>query len=241
MQAVIMAGGLGTRLKPFTEVIPKPLLPLGEKSILEIQVRTLRRFGVDEIFVATNYMSDLVAAFLGDGSRFGVTVHISREQKRLGTCGPLSLLKTRLTGPFLVVNGDILTKLNFRTFYDFAVKQDASLVLGTKLITTPFYFGNVIVDDDNHVVDIEEKPDFLTEILAGIYCLKPEIFAFIPEDTYFGMDTLIKQMLSQGQKISRYLIEDYWLDIGQIEDYSKARQVYGEHFNEEELCAETAS
>lgn len=230
MQAVIMAGGLGTRLKPFTEIIPKPLLPLGEKSVLEIQVTTLRRFGVDEIFVATNYMSDLVAAFLGDGSRFGVKVHISREQKPLGTCGPISLLKSRLRGPFLVMNGDILTKLDFRKFYDSAVAQNAPLILGTKLIATPFYFGNVIVDEDDRVVGIDEKPELVTEILAGIYCMKPEVFSFIPENTYFGMDMLITNMLSQGQHISRYLIDEYWLDIGQIEDYTKARNTYQQHF-----------
>lgn len=211
-------------------MIPKPLLPLGDKAILEIQITTLRRFGVGEVFVATNYMSDLVEAYLGDGSKYGVRVHISREDKPLGTCGPLSLLRDRLTGPFLVMNGDILTKLDFAAFRDFAAAQDGDLVIGTKVISTPFRFGSVTVDDRHRVMGVEEKPDLKMEILAGIYCMKPGILRFIPDGKYFGMDTLIKTMLADGAPIYRYAIADYWLDIGMVEDYSKARQEYQENF-----------
>src|SRR5262245_15225592 len=147
MQAVILAGGLGSRLRPFTEVIPKPLLPLGEKSILEIQVSRLRAAGATEAFVATNYMSDFVEAFVGDGTKFGIPVRISKETMPLGTCGPLTLLKDHLRAPFLVMNGDILTKLDFRKFYDWSLEQAAVLTVGTKVITTPFRFGNVTVGE----------------------------------------------------------------------------------------------
>ena len=111
MKAVILAGGLGTRLLPFTEVIPKPLLPLGEKSLMQVQIQALKEHGFNTIFVATNYMSDYVEAFLGDGSKYGVKLRFSKEEKPLGTCGPLTLLKNELTEPFILVNGDILTKL----------------------------------------------------------------------------------------------------------------------------------
>jgi NDP-sugar pyrophosphorylase family protein len=230
MQAVILAGGLGTRLRPFTEVLPKPLLPIGDKAILEHQIISLQCAGVTDVFVATNYKSDVIEAYLGDGSRYGLRVHISRESIPLGTAGPVKLLQNVLSGPFLVMNGDILTKLDFRRLYDFAERQDALLTVGTKIITTPFRFGNVIIDSTNAIVQVDEKPDFKLEILAGIYCMKPPVLDFIPADTYFGIDLLIKSLIGQQKRVSRFLIEDYWLDIGQVEDYSQARTLYEQHF-----------
>jgi NDP-mannose synthase len=229
VKTVILAGGLGTRLKPFTEIIPKPLLPLGDKSILEHQILSLREFGCTDVYVATNYMADLVEAFVGDGKRFGLRVHVSREDQPLGTAGPLKLLEKDLREPFLVINGDIITKLNFRNLYEFGSTHNAALTVGTKIITTPFRFGNVVVEDDA-IVSVEEKPDFKLEIIAGVYCMTPEIFHFIPPATYFGVDSLIRNLLAAKQRISRYLIEEYWLDIGQVEDYSKARDLYTSSF-----------
>jgi NDP-sugar pyrophosphorylase family protein len=231
MKAVILAGGLGTRLRPFTEVIPKPLLPLGEKSLMEIQILALRDHGVTEIFIATNYMSDYVEAFFGDGLKHGVTIHYSREQKPLGTCGPLSLLRNVLTDPFIMMNGDILTKLDFRKLYDFACRQDSLMTVATKLITHPFQFGSVQVDANNYLVALEEKPDLRFEILAGIYCMKPAVLNVIPDNEYFGIDKLLIKLLGEKQKVSRYLIREYWLDIGQIEDYALAREAYAENFS----------
>ena len=231
MKAVILAGGLGSRLRPFTEVIPKPLLPLGEKSLMEIQITALRDHGFNEIYVATNHMADFVEAFLGDGSKYGVKLIFSRETKPLGTCGPLTLLKADLTEPFLLMNGDVLTKLNFRAFYDFAVVQDSLLTVGTKIISHPFRFGNVKVNASNHIVEVEEKPDLNFEILSGIYCMKPGIFELIPDNVYFGIDTLLTTMIAQHKPVSRYLIHEYWLDIGLVEDYSQAREAYTEHFS----------
>jgi NDP-mannose synthase len=140
------------------------------------------------------------------------------------------LIKNRITGPFMMMNGDILTKLDFGTLMKFAADQDADLTVGTKIITLPFRFGNVEVDGNNRLLRVEEKPDLKFEILAGIYCFKPGIFAHIPENEYFGMDQLIKKMLSEGHPISRYLIHDYWLDIGQVEDYNQARSEYERNF-----------
>ena len=232
MKAVILAGGLGSRLRPFTEVIPKPLLPLGEKSLMEVQIHALKERGFTDIFVATNYKAEYVQSFLGDGSRYGVILRFSNESKPLGTCGPLTLLKQDLTEPFLMMNGDILTKLDFRALYEFAIAQDSLLTVGTKIISTPFRFGNVKVNASNHIVDIEEKPDLKLEILAGIYCMKPGIFEFIPDNTYFGMDKLLKALIARKLPVSRYLIQDYWLDIGQVEDYSQARDAYRDNFEQ---------
>lgn len=229
MHAVILAGGLGTRLKPFTQVIPKPLLPIGESSVLELQVLSLRKHGVTDIFVATNYMSEYVEAYLGDGSKYGLSIKFSKENKPLGTCGPISLLKKSLTKPFLLMNGDILTTLDFIKAYDFACNINAFLTVITKEIVTPFNFGKV-VSDGNFILDIEEKPDLKLEILAGIYIMKPEIFDFIPENTYYGIDNLIKDMLVKNIKVAKYPMKEYWLDIGRIDDYQVAQDAYKEHF-----------
>jgi NDP-sugar pyrophosphorylase family protein len=158
-----------------------------------------------------------------------VSIHFSQEDKPLGTCGPLSLLRDRLTEPFLLTNGDILTKLDYRQMFDFAMKRRASLCVGTKIITTPFRFGNVTVDSEENIIQVDEKPDFSLEVVAGIYCMKPTIFEFIPSNEYFGMDSLIKKMIAAGVPVARYQIEDYWIDIGQVEDYSRARQVVEEN------------
>jgi NDP-sugar pyrophosphorylase family protein len=237
MKAVILAGGLGHRLRPFTEVIPKALLPLGDRSILETQIAALSRAGATEVIVATNYKSQLVEAFVGDGSRFGLKIVISREETPLGTAGPLSLLRDRLDMPFLMMNGDILTKMDFRCFYEFGSRETADLTVGTKIIRTPFRFGNVQVNNNGQIVGVDEKPEFELEIVAGIYCMKPTIFRHIPANEYYGMDTLIKQMIAADERVARYLIRDYWLDIGQVDDYSKARSDYERHFSDEERSA----
>lgn len=231
MKAVILAGGLGTRLKPFTEIIPKPLLPIGEKSVLEIQIERLKKFGFDEIYLATNYKSDYIGNFFGDGSRYGVKLKISKEEKPLGTAGPLLLLKEQLTEPFIVMNGDILSLIDFSKLYEFALKQDSQLTISIKKEITPYAFGNIFFEGDR-VTGIQEKPDIVMYILAGIYVLKPEIFNFFPIDEYFGMDSLILKMLAENKIVSKYDLKEYWLDIGRLNDYEEAQELYKEHFLE---------
>ena len=229
MKAVILAGGLGTRLKPFTEVIPKPLLPIGEKAVLEIQIEHLKKHGFDEIYLATNYKSDYIKNFFGDGSRYGVSLIISREENRLGTAGPLSLLKSELTEPFIVMNGDILSNIDFTKFYGFATEKDTLLSIAIKQIIMPYAFGNIFFKDD-FVTEIEEKPDIITYALAGIYIMKPGIFNLIPENEYFGMDTLIKNMLTVKLPILKYELSEYWLDIGRVDDYEAAQKDFDKNF-----------
>lgn len=229
MKAVILSGGLGTRLQPFTEVIPKPLLPIGEKAVLEVQIERLKQNGFDTVILATNYKSEYIESFFGDGSRYGVTLKISKEDKPLGTAGPLSLLKDELTEPFLVMNGDILTLLNFRAMYEFALLKSAPLTIGVKKEILPFAFGNIFFEGD-YVTDIQEKPNFELFILAGIYIMTPEIFNFIPYNHKYDMDKLIKRLLAEKVPIPKYNIAEYWLDIGRIGDYEKAQEVYKDKF-----------
>ena len=231
MKVVILAGGLGSRLKPFTEVIPKPLLPIGEKSVLEIQIENLKKHGFTDVYLATNYKSEYVSNFFGNGDRYGVNLEISKEVNPLGTAGPLTLLKDKLDEPFLVMNGDILSLLNFKDLYDFACNQESILTITIKKIITPNAFGNIFFDGD-FVTGIEEKPDIINFALSGIYVMKPEVFEFIPDNTYFGMDSLIKTLITKDLPVSKFEIKDYWLDIGRIEDYQKAQEVYETHFKD---------
>jgi NDP-sugar pyrophosphorylase family protein len=225
-KAIILSGGLGMRLRPFTEVIPKPLLPIGEKAITEIQIERLKKFGFTEVFLATNYKSAYLENFFGDGSRYGVKLAISKEDKPLGTAGPIKLLRRKLKdAPFLVMNGDILSLVDFGELYDIASGNDALLTVGIKKIVTPYEFGNIWFEGDR-VTRIDEKPDIITYALAGIYVMKPEIMALIPDGEYFGMDLLIKKMLDQGKPIYKYEINEYWLDIGRMGDYEKAQEAY---------------
>jgi len=233
MKAVILAGGLGIRLRPFTEVIPKPLLPVGEKSLMEIQIERLRGHGVTEVFLATNYKANYIRHFFGDGSEFGVKVEVSEEDKPLGTAGPLTLLKHRLTEPFLVMNGDILTLANFSAMVDFARAHGTELTIAVKKHITPYAFGDIRFEG-NYVTDIEEKPDIVKFILAGIYVMTPAIFDYIPERQYFGMDSLIKNLLAGRRPVAKYEIQEYWLDIGQIDHYQEAQQAYDTHFKSAE-------
>ena len=229
MKAVILAGGLGKRLQPFTKTIPKPLLPIGEKSILEIQIKNLADQGFKEIYIATYYKADYVESVIGDVNKRGVKITFSREKIPLGTCGPLSLLKKELTKPFIMMNGDILTALDFQKLLVYGNEQSADLTVVTKKIRLPFNFGKVRSKDDL-IIDVEEKPDLKIEIISGIYFMKPRIFNHIPENVYFGIDHLIKKMLSLSLPVAKYLMTEYWLDIGNIDSYNEARETYNKNF-----------
>jgi NDP-sugar pyrophosphorylase family protein len=228
-KAVILAGGLGSRLKPITDAIPKALLPIGEKSVLEIQIQRLVQHGFHKIFIATNYKADYVESFIGDGTRLGAHVNFSRESKPLGTCGPLTLLRQQLQEPFVLMNGDILSTIDFSKFYKFGLKLESCLTVATKELRTPFNFGSVR-SNGIFIDGIDEKPDLINEIVAGIYFMSPEVFCHIPVDTYFGMDQLIKLLLHLRIRIGRYLMQEYWLDIGRLDDYNEAQVAYDQHF-----------
>jgi len=218
-----MAGGLGRRLRPLTEIIPKPLLPIGESSILEIIIKHLKNNGFNEIFIATNYKSHIFESYLGDGSKFGVKIYFSKEDKDLGTAAPIKLLKSNLNEPFLVINGDVITNLNFKKLIQDHKNNNAELTVVTKKIETPLRYG-LVESDGNRLIDIKEKPSIYSEVLAGIYILNPELIDLIPDD-YYNMPTLIKKIVNLNKKVLTHLIRnEYWLDIGIIEDYQKVNE-----------------
>ncbi len=221
---------MGTRLRPFTQIIPKPLLPIGEKSVLEIQIERLRTFGFNEIYLATNYKSDYIKNFFGSGEDYGVKLTISKEETPLGTVGPVTLIKDHLTEPFIMMNGDILSLIDFGKLYEVALNMKTCLTVGIKRHITPFSFGNIFYEGD-YVTDVEEKKDIISYILAGIYVLTPEVFEYIPNNTYYGMDQLIKDLINKNQKVAKYEIHEYWLDIGQVDDFQKAQDDFIKYYN----------
>lgn len=228
MKAVIMAGGLGERLRPFTQVIPKPLLPVGEQSVLEIIIRALSQQGFDEVFLALNYQSSLFEAFFGDGSKWHIKISYTKEEKPLGTAGPLKLIEDRLKEPFLVINGDILTNLDFTKLAEFHRSNESVLTVCTKEIHMPLHYG-VVHSEENRIVKIDEKPDVVSEVIAGIYILTPEAVSFIPKDAFYTMVDLLHDLMKAEKKVVQYHLNGYyWLDIGQMDDYQRAQDLYRE-------------
>lgn len=228
MQAIILAGGLGTRLHPFTQVIPKPLLPVGDRSVLEIQIEHLKKYGINEIYFAANYKADLLKTYFGHGKKYGVKINYSIEQKRLGTCGPISLLKDKLHDSFLVLNGDVLTNIDLSKAYNYHIEKGGMITVVSKDVTFPLSYGNLKTKNDR-VIKIVEKPDIKVEITVGIYFMSTKIFEYIPYNKQFGMDDLIKKLIKEKEEIFRYKMDEYWIDIGKMEDYNKAQEDYERH------------
>jgi len=218
-----MAGGLGARLKPFTHIIPKPLLPIGEKSIVEIIIEKLRSHGFNDIIIATNYKSNLFESYFGNGSSLEVNITYSKEDKKLGTVGPLSLMKDKLNEDFLVLNGDILTNLDFKKLKEFHINSNSDLTVVTKKIQTPLHYG-IVESNEENITEIKEKPILESEILAGIYFINSKVLSYLPTNEYYDMPNFIRDLIKKGKKISKFELTDYWLDIGSIENYNKANE-----------------
>lgn len=225
MKAVIMAGGLGERLRPFTKIIPKPLLPVGNRSVLEIQIINMAARGVTEIYLALGYKHEMFDAYLGDGSKWGVNIRYSVEGKPLGTAGPLSLVRDYLDEPFLVVNGDILTDLDYSELRDAHIAGGADVTVVSHVIVLPLQYGVIKHDGGDRIVDITEKPSVSAEINAGIYFMNSDILDLLPRDTPVSMDDFLRRLIAAGYVVGRFLLKNYWLDIGQMSDYAQANEV----------------
>ena len=226
MKAVILAGGKGTRLKPYTTVIPKPLVPVGEKAILEILINQLKSHGVDEIYICLNHFAEIIMAFFGDGSRFGLKINYSLENEPLGTVAPIKLIDS-LPDNFLVMNGDLLTDLNFRDLYEYHLQGSSLLTVSTYTRTTKIDFGVIDLDYSALVATgFREKPEYTFEVSMGVYVMNRKVLDIVPSETHFGFDNLMLTMLEQKQPVRIFPYKGYWLDIGRPEDYEKANEDY---------------
>jgi CBS domain-containing protein/dTDP-glucose pyrophosphorylase len=221
LSAVIMAGGFGRRMLPLTEHVPKPMLPVGDRPLLERTIEQLRRSGVKDVSLTTHYLSDSIVSHFGDGAAFGVNISYSNEDQPLGTAGGLKLVK-RPQGPFVVMNGDILTGVSFDEMLRFHLAQGALLTVGVRKhqITVPF---GVVECDDVRVTELREKPSLTLFINAGVYLLEPEAYDLIPDGERFDMTDLIKRLLDEGHTVVSFPIIEYWQDLGRPEDYEQAQ------------------
>lgn len=222
MKAVILAGGKGTRLKPYTTVIPKPLVPVGERAILEILVSRLKKAGIDEIYICLNHFAEIIMAFFGDGSRFGLKINYSIEQEPLGTVAPIKLIRD-LPDHFLVMNGDLLTDLNFSDLFQYHLEGRSLLTVSTYIRNMKIDFGVIDMDEKSMLATgFREKPEYTFSVSMGVYVMNRKVLDFVPDSTSFGFDDLMLTLLKKKEPARIYPYHGYWLDIGRPDDYEKA-------------------
>lgn len=224
MKAVIQSGGKGTRLRPYTTVLPKPLMPLGSRPVIELLLKWLRRNGIREVFVTTGYLGHLIRSYCGDGSQWDLRISYTEEPEPLGTMGPLGLLRDRLDTTFLVINGDVVTDLNLNAFTSHHRACGAGLTVATMRRTVRLDFG-VIEETGFRVQRFREKPNLTQLVSMGVYCMEPDTLAHIPQGVPFGFDDLMFQMLELGLPVCTFLHRGFWLDVGRVEDFQKAQDL----------------
>ena len=226
--AVILAGGKGTRLAPYTTVFPKPLMPIDGMPILEVIVRQLAHFRIKEmIFTVSPQSEPLLSAYFGDGSRYGVNIQYSREEKPLGTAGPLSLLSD-LPETFLVLNGDILTTLNYHRLLQFHREKRGVVTIAMNQKRVPLELGVMERSRNLRLTRYLEKPVLTYSVSMGIYVFEKSVLRWIPAAKYLDFPELIQKLLRRGEVVNCYPSSDFWLDIGRHEDYEAAQKKFQE-------------
>ena len=225
-RAVILAGGKGTRLRPYTITMPKPLVPVGDTPVLEIILKKLKESGFDHVTLAISHMAELMKAFFGDGSKWDMKIDYTIETKPLSTMGPLTLMDD-LPDNFLVMNGDVLTDLNFIDFYKHHIVNENSFTIASYKRKEKIDYGVLRKDKDNKLIQFDEKPHYDFLVSMGIYMINRKVLDYIPKDTFFGFDHLMKLMIQKQDFPSIYEFDGYWLDIGRPDDYEQAINQFG--------------
>jgi dTDP-glucose pyrophosphorylase len=221
-KVVIMAGGLGSRLGELTKDIPKPMLPLGNKPILENVINSFKSQGYTDFIISLNYKAEIIRNYFKDGSQLGVNINYVEETERKGTAGAISLIKEPFTHPFFVINGDILTTINFTELMDFHIQKNAIATMCVAQKSYTIQYGVVEFDETSNIVNLKEKPQYQFYINAGIYVLNPDVVNFIPKNEFFDMPSLFEVLKKNKLQSSAYQMNDYWLDIGLKDDYYRA-------------------
>lgn len=225
MQAVILAGGKGTRLAPYTTVFPKPLMPIGDMPILEIVIRQLKKHGFTKIVLAVGHLAELIEAYFGDGSKWGVEITYSREDEPLGTAGPLALLDD-LDENFLVMNGDLLTDINYSDLMRHHLESGALSTISMYTKDVPISLGVLELNSNGNITDYIEKPTLKYKVSMGIYIFNKNILNHIERGKYLDFPDLIKALIQKGENVSGYMFEGYWMDIGRHEDYARVLEEF---------------
>jgi NDP-mannose synthase len=220
-RAIILAGGKGTRLKPYTVSLPKPLVPIVDKPIIEIIIQQLVRNGFTHITLTINHMAEIIKAFCGDGSKWDIKIDYSQEEMPLSTMGPLKLIKD-LPDNFLVMNGDVLTDLNYNEFFENHKSNNNLFTISSFEREHVNDYGVLEVDENHTLSGFLEKPSHKFEVSMGVYMVKKNILDFIPENKAYGFDHLMNDMLNTNKRVSVKKHQGYWLDIGRPDDYEQA-------------------
>jgi NDP-sugar pyrophosphorylase family protein len=221
MKAVILAGGKGTRLKPYTTVFPKPLMPINGKTILEIVIRQLKSHAFDEVIITVGHLAELIMAFFNDGSKIGVEIDYSREDKPLGTAGGPGLIKQELNETFLMINGDVLTTRDYSDLVNYHKRNGAIATIALNKRDVYIDFGVVELDDSNSIVGYSEKPKIKYLVSMGVYAFEPEILKYVGPNEFLDFPDLVKILISNGEIVKGYVYDGYWLDIGRADDYEQ--------------------
>lgn len=222
MKTVILAGGKGRRLHPYTTNFPKPLMPVGDRPILEILLDRLKAHGLTDITIATGHLEELIRSFFGDGGKWGITVNYSREDQPLGTAGPLDLVRDQLTETFLLMNGDTLSDIDFGSLIRHHLDSSAMATVALSRRNVSIDFGVVEMDSGGAIAAWKEKPTIDYLVSTGIYVFRREAMAFLPHREFINLPDFLLKLKAAGHRVSGYEHKGYWLDIGRPEDYEKA-------------------
>lgn len=227
MRAVILAGGKGTRLMPYTKVFPKPLVPLGEKPILDTILRQLKHFGFTQTTLAVGHMADMIQAYVHNGERYGINIEYVNEEEPLGTAGPLAQV-VGLKESFLVMNGDIITNLDYGELLRFHKQEKATATISSYEKSFQIELGIIQADQDHVISDYIEKPVHTFRVSMGVYVFEPNVLHYVEPLKYLDFPDLVRHLLNDGHKVVSYPFKGYWLDIGNHADYEKALEQYKE-------------
>ncbi len=233
MRAIVLAGGKGARLAPYTTVLPKPLMPIDGMPILEVMIRQMKRYGIDDITLTVGHLAYLLQSFFQDGSRFGVHIRYAHEEVPLGTAGPLAGI-TDLADTFLVTNGDVLTTLDFKSLLEFHQEHGAIMTIAVKERELKINLGVVHVNGKHEVEGYTEKPTMDFRVSMGIYVFEPKVLQYIPGGEYMDFPDLVHKLLDEGERVVGYPFDGYWKDLGNQKDYMEASEEFT-HMREEIL------
>jgi len=225
MIAVIQAGGKGTRLRPYTLALPKPLMPIGDLAIIEVLLKWLRRWGVENFYITLGYLGGLIRSLCGDGSQWGMKIHYSQEPEPLGTIGALRLIKEQLKETFLTINGDIISDMNMRDFMNFHKMHGGPITVAVTEKNVKVDLG-VLMGENGQMTGFQEKPTMKFIVSMGIYCMEPEVLDLIPANVPFGFDDLMYSMMDKRMPVRMYRHQGLWLDIGREEDFKNAQESF---------------
>lgn len=231
MKAIILAGGKGTRLAPYTTVFPKPLMPVDDRPILDIIMHQLRKNGIDEVILSVGYLAELLEAYYRDGARFGLPVSYARESEPLGTAGPLALIARQygLKETFLMMNGDVLTSLNYRRLIDYHHEKNGLLTIAMYTRHQKIDLGVMHINDHHELTDYIEKPTVDYRVSMGIYVFEPAVLQYIEPGVRLDFNHLVLRLLEHKERVIAYPCTDFWLDIGRPDDYQQATDLLIKH------------